>query len=66
MGKKCGNAKRKDQKKSIFSNVGKIQSQMSRTMIYINETRKHTQKRYNGVSVTKEVSTKQNGPNEDY
>jgi hypothetical protein len=28
-------------------------------------TETHT-KRYNGVSVTKEVSKKQNGPNEDY
>jgi hypothetical protein len=28
-------------------------------------TKTHT-KRYNGVSVTKEVSKKQNGPNEDY
>jgi hypothetical protein len=66
MGKKSGNAKRNDQKKSLLSNMGKDQRQMSRTMIYVKETRKHTQKRYNGVSVTKEVSKKQNGPNEDY
>jgi hypothetical protein len=50
MGKKCGNAKRKDQKKSILSNVGKIQSQMSRTIIYVNETQKHTQKDIMGLA----------------
>jgi hypothetical protein len=66
MGKKCGNAKRNYQKKSLLSNVGKIQRQISRTMIYFKETRKHKKKRYNGVSVTKEVSKKENGPNEDY
>jgi hypothetical protein len=58
MGKKCGNAKQNDQKKSLLSNVGKIQRQMSRTMIYVKETWKHKKKRYNGVSVTKEVSKK--------
>jgi hypothetical protein len=66
MGKKCGNAKRNDQKKSLLSNVGKIQRQMSRTMIYVKETWKTHTHKYNGVSVTKEVSKKQNGPNEDY
>jgi hypothetical protein len=63
MGKKCGNDKRNDQKKSLLSNVGKIQRQMSRVMIYVKET---CTKRYNGVSVTKEVSKKQKGPNQDY
>jgi predicted SprT family Zn-dependent metalloprotease len=41
MGGKNGNAKQKDTKKSLLSNVGKIQRQMSRTMIYVKETRKH-------------------------
>jgi putative AlgH/UPF0301 family transcriptional regulator len=56
MGKKCGNANRKDQKEILLSNVGKIQSQMSRTIIYVKETWKHTQKDTMGVSMTKEVS----------
>jgi hypothetical protein len=30
--------------KSLLSNVGKIQRQMSRMMIYVKETRKHTPK----------------------
>jgi hypothetical protein len=66
MGKKCGNAKRNDQKKSLLSNVGKIQSRMSRTMIYVKKIWKHAQKDTMGFSMTKEVSKKQNGPNEDY
>jgi hypothetical protein len=45
---------------------GKIQRQMSRTMIYIKKNTETHTKRYNGVSATKEVSKKQNGPNEDY
>jgi hypothetical protein len=50
MGKKCGNAKQNDQKKSLLSNVGKIQRQMSRTMIYVKETWKHTQKDIMGLA----------------
>jgi hypothetical protein len=50
MGKKYGNAKRNDQKKSLLLNVGKIQRQMSRRMIYIKETRKHTQKDIMGLA----------------
>jgi hypothetical protein len=49
MGKKCQNAKQKDQKKSLLSNVGKIQREMSRTMIYVKETWKHTQKDIMGL-----------------
>jgi hypothetical protein len=33
-----------------LSNVGKIQRQMSRTMIYVKETRKHTQKDIMGLA----------------
>ena len=36
-------ANEKDQRKSLLSNVGKIQSQMSKVVIYVKETRKHTQ-----------------------
>jgi hypothetical protein len=50
MGMKCGNAKQNDQKKSPLSNVGKIQRQMSRTMIYVKETWKHTQKDIMGLA----------------
>jgi hypothetical protein len=49
MGKKCGNAKQNDQEKILLSNVGKIQRQMSRMMIYVKETRKHTQKDIMGL-----------------
>ena len=35
-------ANEKDQRKSLLSNVGKIQSQMSKVVIYVKETRKHT------------------------
>jgi hypothetical protein len=66
MGKKCGNAKRNDQKKSLLSNVGKIQKQnVKNDDLRQGNMETHT-KRYNGVSATKEVSKKQNGPNEDY
>jgi hypothetical protein len=50
MGKKCGNAKQNYQKKSLLSNMGKIQRQMSRTMIYIKETQKHTKKDIMGLA----------------
>jgi hypothetical protein len=39
-----------DQKKSLLSNVGKIQRQMSRMMIYVKETWKHTQKEIMGLA----------------
>jgi hypothetical protein len=50
MGKKCGKAKRNDQKKILLSNVGKIQRKMSRTMIYVKETQKHTEKDIMGLA----------------
>ncbi len=48
-------ANEKDQRKSLLSNVGKIQSQMSKVVIYVKETR-NTHNNNNGVSATKEVS----------
>jgi hypothetical protein len=39
----------KIKRKSLLSNVGKIQRQMSRTMIYVKETQKCTQKDIMGL-----------------
>ena len=41
-------ANEKDQRKSLLSNVGKTQNQMSKVVIYVKETRKHTQGRTMG------------------
>jgi hypothetical protein len=43
-------ANEKNQKKSLLSKVGKIPSKMSRMMIYVKETRKHTQKDTMGLA----------------
>ena len=43
-------ANEKNQRKCLLSNVGKIQSQMSKVVIYVKETRKHTQGRTMGLA----------------